>query len=508
MPLIPPAALLPPEELGPVHFIAIGGAGMSGVAALFADRGVSVSGSDQADSETLRGLAEHGITTYVGHDVDHLGTAETVVVSSAIRESNPELAEARRRGLRVWHRSTALASLMSGRRGVAVGGTHGKTTTTAMIATTLDGAGVEPSYVIGAPLASSGVSAHAGDGEAFVVEADESDGSFLQYPAEIVVVTNVEADHLDNWETPEAYAAGYRRFVSGQDVRAAVINLDDPGARDLVDDVRSTSREVEIVTYGEVADADVRISDIALAGTSGQAVLSWRRDQGVEVQVGAPGRHNLSNAAAAWAVARLLGVDGERAAQALAAFGGTQRRFQRVGASHGIEVFDDYAHHPTEVAATLTAARTAAGERRVVACFQPHLFSRTRDFAAEFGEALALADEIVVLDIYPAREDPIPGVTGRLIVDAADTAAGSALSSGRVHWCPELAEAPEFLAELVRPGDLVLTIGAGNVTTVGPALVRLLDDRLLDDRLLDDRPLDDRPDEPGAAERQPPEGDR
>ena len=476
MALVTPVPLVEVDELGPVFFIAIGGAGMSGVASLYAELGVAVSGSDQADSAALNALRDQGITCFVGHEAAQLGDAETVVVSSAIRDSNPELVEARRRGLRVWHRSAALAALLLRRQGVAVGGTHGKTTTTAMLATTLAGAGSDPSYVIGAPLASSGRSSHLGSGEAFVVEADESDGSFLQYPAQIVVVTNVEADHLDNWSDPQSYADGFVAFASGESVEAVLLNADDPGAcalaRRLTADHGSLEGQssLRVLTFGEDPTADLVLSEVSAQGTAISASASWRGEQSERISVGSPGRHNLSNAAAAYATARLLGVDGAAARHALAGFGGTMRRFQWVGAVNGTEVFDDYAHHPTEVAATLGAARTAAGPRRVVACFQPHLYSRTRDFAQAFGAALAAADVVVVLGIYPAREEPIPGVSSELVIDAVVAAA----SGATVHSCPDKTRAAALLAELVRPGDLVLTLGAGDVTLIGPELVRLL----------------------------------
>ncbi len=466
MPLIEPVALLPVADLGDVHFIAIGGAGMSGIAAMYAALGVRVSGSDQADTPTLSALADLGIRTHVGHDPAQLGTASTVVVSSAVRDSNPELAEARRRGLRIWHRSAALAALMLGRTGIAVTGTHGKTTTTAMTAVLLAGAGADPSYVVGSPLADTGRAYHLGYGEAFVVEADESDGSFRQYPAQVVVITNIEADHLDNWGTAEAYAAGFVALAISDHVETVVISADDPGARAITPALRDVGKLV--VTFGESAGADVRISEPSYPVRGARAILAGPGDSG-ELVLSVPGRYNLHNAAAAYVVGRALGLDGQRLRAAAAGFSGTERRFQPVADVAGVRIFDDYAHHPTEVAATLTAARGLAGDGRVVACFQPHLFTRTRDFAVEFGRALALADEILVLGIYPAREDPIPGVTGVLVADAAAVAA-----PGRVHYAETLDEAAPALAALVRSGDLVVTLGAGDVTRAGPALAGLL----------------------------------
>jgi len=467
VPLVTPVPLLPATEVGAVHFIAIGGAGMSAIAAMYADLGVTVSGSDQSDSAALRDLRARGIEAHVGHDADHLGDAGTVVVSSAVRESNVELAEARRRGLRVWHRSAALGALMLGRTGVAVTGTHGKTTTSAMIAVLLAESGADPSYVIGSPLTSSGRSSHVGAGGTFVIEADESDGSFLQYPATIVVVTNIEADHLDNWGTAEAYAAGFRRLALQPDVETVVLDADDPGTRGLAADLRNAGKRLVLV--GESADADVRLSDLGFSGSTAHAQLRADGDAG-PLELAVPGRYNLHNAAVAYAVGRALGVDGATLRAAAAAFNGTHRRFQQVGVAGGVTIVDDYAHHPTEVVATLTAARAYADTHRVVACFQPHLFTRTRDFAADFGRALALADEVVVLGIYPAREDPIPGVTGELVADAVRGLVGDR----RVHYVEAVSAAARLLADLVRPGDLVITLGAGDVTTVGPALAARL----------------------------------
>ncbi|HOC12753.1 MAG TPA: UDP-N-acetylmuramate--L-alanine ligase [Propionicimonas sp.] len=466
MALIEPIDLLPVTELGAVHFIAVGGAGMSPIAAMYAQLGVPVSGSDQADSPVLAQLAALGVRTFVGHDAGQLGAADTVIVSSAVRGTNPELAEARRRGLRVWHRSAGLGALMLGRRGVAITGTHGKTTTSAMTAVLLAGAGADPSYVVGSPLSATGRADHLGAGEAFVVEADESDGSFRQYPAEVVVITNIEADHLDNWGTAERYASGFAELVSADHVRVVVTSADDPGTRDLIPLARAAGKQV--ITFGEAADADVRLSDLSFPASGARAMLTAADDAG-PLELAVPGSYNLRNAAAAYAAGRAIGCPGDRLRAAAASFTGTQRRFQPVGDVAGARIFDDYAHHPTEVAATLTAARGLVGCGRLVACFQPHLFTRTRDFAAEFGAALALADEIVVLGIYPAREDPIPGVSGRLVADAA-----AGVAPGRVHYVETLTEAAPALVGLVRSGDLVVTLGAGDVTKVGPELARRL----------------------------------
>ncbi len=471
MPLVEPVDLVPAAEVGPVHFIAIGGAGMSGIAQAYADLGLEVSGSDRDDSAALRKLAAAGVRTHVGHAAAQLGDARTVVVSSAIKPGNPELDEAHRRGLRVWHRSAALGALMLGRRGVAITGTHGKTTTTGMVATMLTGLGVDPGYVIGSPLAATGESAALGTGEAFVVEADESDGSFLQYPAQVVVITNIEADHLDNWGTPQAYVDGFVRLGSAERVDLVVMTADEPPSREVADTLRGLGKRV--VTYGEAPEADIRLSDLELTPEVTAATLTADGDRG-RLALAVPGRYNLHNAAAAYAVGRALGLPGPDLRAALGTFTGTQRRFEAKGEAGGVRVHDDYAHHPTEVAALLRAARprVVAGGR-LVACFQPHLFSRTRDFLDEFAAALALADVVVVCGIYPAREEAadFPGVTASALAERVRARGHDPLV------VEDLADVAGALADIVRPGDLVLTIGAGSVTVVGPALVALVGER-------------------------------
>lgn len=475
--LLNPIEVVPAAQVGPVHFIAAGGSGMSGIARLYAELGIKTSGSDRSDSTALRNLARAGVTTYVGHDAAQLGDARTVVISSAIRADNVELVEARRRGLRIWHRSAALAALMQGKRGVSVAGTHGKSTTTAMTAIMLSEAGRDPSYVIGAPLSTTGASSAIGSGPAFVVEADESDASFLQYPTEIAVITNVEADHLINWGTPEAYADGFRAYATRPPVQHVVINVDDHGSRALADALVGEAKH--IIRYGEAEDADVRITDVEAHGNGVAATLSYGDDSGrIVLQV--PGNHNLANASAAYAVGRILGLSHQEAVDALGRFEGTLRRFQLITDTAGVRVYDDYAHHPTEIRAALTAARraTAAGNEatglpgRLIACFQPHLYSRTVDFADEFGEVMTLADVAVINDVDGAREDPVPGVTGELVVDAA-------IRHGAkdVIYVKEKYDLPAALNEIAHPGDLIITLGCGDVTIVGPLLADLLKQR-------------------------------
>lgn len=475
--LLRPIDVIPATEIGPVHFIAIGGSGMSGIAKLYFDLGIETSGSDRQDSPALRSLEEHGVRVHVGHDPSQLGDAATVIVSSAIRKDNVELAEARRRGLRIWHRSAALAALMLGKRGVAIAGTHGKTTTTAMTAVMLGEAGEDPSYVIGGPLSSTGSSAEIGSGDAFVVEADESDASFLQYPTEIAVITNVGADHLVNWHTAEAYADGFRAFATGRTVKHVVINVDDPGSRALADLLDGEGPQV--VRYGESPDADVRITDISAQPLGIEATITWGENSGrIHLQV--PGSYNLWNAAASYAVGLILGLDHDRAVAALERYEGALRRFQLITDTAGIRVYDDYAHLPTEIGTALAAARgaveasnRATGRKgRLIGCFQPHLYSRTLDFADEFGEVMTMADIAVINDVCGAREDPVPGVTGELVVEAA-------LRHGArdVRYVEDKYDLPAALNEMSRPGDLIITMGCGDVTIVGPLLAPLLAER-------------------------------
>ncbi|WP_067462864.1 UDP-N-acetylmuramate--L-alanine ligase [Actinomadura macra] len=470
MSLISPGEIVPAGDLGRVHFIAIGGAGMSGIARIMLRRGIAVSGSDARDSELLGQLGDLGAKVFVGHDAAHVGDADTVVVSTAIRETNPELVAARERGLRVLHRSAALAALMAGRRAVAVAGTHGKTTTTSMLTVALQHAGADPSYCIGGQLVTTGLGADEGRGEVFVAEADESDGSFLMYSPHIAVVTNVEADHLDNYGGFEMVKENFARFVERIEPGGALVaGADDPVAMELTGQARA--RGLTVLTYGEAESADLRVTGFTPRGLGSRFAI-----EGVgEVALAVPGRHNALNATAVVAVAQALHLDEEAVRVGLATFGGAMRRLEPKGAAGGVEVFDSYAHHPTELTADLEATRdylgekaSAGGERgRIIAVFQPHLYSRTRFFAAEFGAALGLADVAVVLDVYGAREDPEPGVTGALVADAVPPGT-------RAVYVPLRDEVPPVVADLARPGDVVITLGAGDVTRLGPKILERL----------------------------------
>lgn len=455
-----PPAVRTQDSLGRVHFIGIGGVGMSAVARITVARGVPVSGSDAKDLPVMAELAAAGARIAVGYDPANLGDAQTVVAGSAIRPDNPELAAARAAGLPVLHRSEALAATMAQDTAVTVAGTHGKSTTTSMITVLLQGAGLDPSFAIGANVPALGVNAATGTSPVFVAEADESDGSFLNYRPQIAVVTNVEPDHLDYYGTAEAVYASFDRFTELLPADGLLVACaDDDGARALA--LRTRDRgNTRVLLYGTAADAEVRLHD----GGPGDVWISTPAGRfAVELQV--PGRHNALNAAAAFAVALELGIAPETAAGALANFSGASRRFEFKGAGRGVRVYDDYAHHPTEVRAALAAARSVAGEHRVHVLFQPHLFSRTREFAHEFAEALNAADTALVLEIYPAREDPIPGVTSQLIADHLGRG-GRLVGPGD--------EAVKAVLEAAAPGDIVLTAGAGDVTAYGPLIVEAL----------------------------------
>jgi UDP-N-acetylmuramate--alanine ligase len=454
-----PASVPSQESLGRVHFIGIGGVGMSAVARIMVARGVTVSGSDVKDLPVMADLASAGARISVGYDARNLGDAQTVVAGSAIRSDNPELVAAREAGLPVLHRSEALAATMGEDLVVTVAGTHGKSTTTSMITVLLQGAGLDPSFAIGANVPALGVNAAHGTSAVFVAEADESDGSFLNYRPRVAVVTNVEPDHLDHYGTAEAVYESFDRFTGLLPREGVLIACaDDAGALALAE--RTLARgNTRVVLYGTSAKADLVLHD---GGPGDVAVTTPAGRFPLELQV--PGRHNALNAAAAFAVALELGVDPDSAAGALAHFSGASRRFELKGEGRGVRVFDDYAHHPTEVRAALAAARSVAGNHKVHVLFQPHLFSRTREFAREFAEALNLADTALVLDIYPAREDPIPGVSSQLIAD--HLAAGGRLVAG--------GDAVAALVAAAAPGDIVVTAGAGDVTAFGPQIVEAL----------------------------------
>ncbi len=460
------------DDLGAVHLVAIGGAGMSAVARLLLARGVRVSGSDAADGPVLEVLRAAGARVHLGHDPAHLEGVDTVVVSSAVRDDNPELAAARAGGLRVLHRSQALAALLAGSRGVAVAGANGKTSTTAMLVVALTEAGADPSYACGGEVAQLGTNAALGHGDAFVVEADESDGTFVVYRPEIGVVTTVQPDHLDFYGTAEAVADAYTEFAATIAPGGLLVaSDDDPGARALA--VAERARGRRVVTFGVGPGADLRLGPTTADGLGTRTDLTHDGTTR-ELVLAVPGAHNVANAAAAYLAGVVgLGADPDAVLRGLAGFTGARRRFEVRGEVGGVTVVDDYAHNPAKVAAVVSTAAgvvARAGRGRVLVVFQPHLYSRTRDFAEAFAEALAPADHVVLLDVYGAREAAVPGVTSALIGDPLVELPGVR----RVDVGLGRDAAVATLAASAGPGDLVLTVGAGDVTALGAPLLEAL----------------------------------
>ncbi|GLX21224.1 MULTISPECIES: UDP-N-acetylmuramate--L-alanine ligase [Streptomyces] len=457
-----------PTAMERPHFIGIGGAGMSGIAKILAQRGAQVAGSDSRDSETAQALRAHGATVHIGHAAGHLATDATcVVVSSAIRADNPELARAAELGIPVVHRSDALASVMDGLRPIAVAGTHGKTTTTSMLAVALGALGLDPSYAIGGDLDAPGSNAHHGEGDVFVAEADESDRSFHKYTPQVAIILNAELDHHANYASMDEIYESFETFV-GKIVPGGtlVVAHGQEGAAEIAGRV-SGNPDLTVKTYGEDEGADVRIRKVTPRGlTSEVAVVMDGRE--IVFTVSVPGRHYAHNAVAALTAGAALGIPAEDLAAALGKYTGVKRRLQLKGEAAGVQVIDSYAHHPTEMTADLEAIRGAAGDSRILVVFQPHLFSRTQELGKEMGQALALADASVVLDIYPAREDPIPGVTSELIISAARTAGADVAAEH------DKAAVADVIAGMAKPGDLVLTMGAGDVTDLGPQILARL----------------------------------
>jgi UDP-N-acetylmuramate--alanine ligase len=426
---------------------------MNGLARLLLARGIAVTGSDLKDSRNLETLREAGATVFTGHRAEQVGAPDAVVVSSAIPPFNIEVRKAAGAGIPVLMRAQVLAALMRGRRSVAVAGTHGKTTTTSMVSVMLARAGLDPTFVIGGDLNESGSGAGHGSSSLFVAETDESDGSFLLLRPDIAVVTNVEEDHLDFY--PEGQPELERAFRSFCRRAGSIVACwDDPGVRRSLEGV-----EAPVLRYGFSPPSELLVSEVRSSnGTRGAIEAYGKR---IDIALSVPGTHNLLNAAAALGVARLLDLPLEEAAEALRSFSGVRRRFEDRGSAGGVRFVDDYAHHPTEVAATLDAARH--DQRRIVAVFQPHRYTRTRAMWKALGESLRRADLVLITDVYPAGEQPIPGVSGKLLVDALTQAA----PGKRVVYLPRRSDVAEVLAAQVRPGDLVITLGAGDITMVG-----------------------------------------
>ena len=455
--------LIDANDTRPVHFMGIAGAGMSALAELCARRGTAVTGCDQ-NPDGANDLARHGITVTRGHDAAHAEGHRALVVSSAIPKSHPEILRARDLGIPVIRRAEALAEATAGGRLVGIAGTHGKSTTTVMTTEALKSAGVDATGVVGARVTAWNGNLSAGADDVFVVEADEYDRSFLALSPDVAVVTNLEADHLDIYRDLDDIKGAFTQFVRG--ARWIVLCADDSNANALY-----TPSSAEVVRYG-ITSGDARLMARNLTMHDGGAQFDVVYDGKPigAVQLGVPGAHNVRNALAALAVGLgTWGVTVPQMAGGLRRFVGAERRFQKIGDVNGVRVIDDYAHHPTEIAATIAAAREAFPGRRIVAAFQPHLFSRTRDFAKAFGEALAEADAIFLAAIYPAREQPIEGVTSALIADAMAKAGRAPV------WQGARTDLAAALCNAVKPGDVVFTIGAGDITKAGPELVALLE---------------------------------
>lgn len=461
------------EELGRVHLVAIGGSGMSAVARLLLARGLEVSGSDARESATLSALAALGARVDIGHDPAHLAGADTVVVSSAIREENVELAAARAAGLRVLHRSQALAVAIGRRRCIAVAGANGKTTTTSMLVAALDGSGMDTSFAAGGEIAGRGTNAQWGGDDAFVVEADESDGTFLVYRPRVGVVTSVQPDHLDYFGTFENVRAAYTAFAASVEAGGLLVACaDDPGAAELAADVRRAGTH-RVLTYGTSHGADVRVCGWAPVALGSTATVRDLDDTERTLTLRTPGEHNARNAAAAYTSAvHGFGADPDGVLAGLATFAGARRRFEVIGVAGGTTVVDDYAHNPGKVSAVVATAARIATVRggRLTVLFQPHLYSRTRDFAPGFADGLAPADRVCVMDVYGAREEPLPGVGPRLITDALVGLPGAR----EVVAGLERAAAVEWAARNAHAGDLVLVVGAGDVTELAPEILARL----------------------------------
>ena len=479
-----------PPELRRVHMVGIGGAGMSGIARILLDREGLVSGSDAKESRGLHALRARGAEIRIGHDASSLdllpgGPTAVITTHAAIPKTNPELVEARRRGIPVILRPAVLAKLMAGRTTLMVTGTHGKTTTTSMLIVALQHCGRDPSFAVGGELGEAGTNAHHGSGDCFVAEADESDGSLLEYTPNVAVVTNIESDHLDFYGSAEAYVGVFDSFVERLAPGGAlVVCTDDPGAAALAQ--RTEELGIRVLRYGsggagppdQLAGALLSweqqgteaVAHIQLASEPGSASRPW------VMRLSVPGRHMALNALAALLAAAEVGAAVDDVLDGLAGFEGVRRRFELVGASGDgrapnsqVRVFDDYAHHPTEISATLAAVRTVleqSGSGRLLVVFQPHLYSRTKAFAAEFGRALDAADEVFVLDVYGAREQPLAGISGASVAEHVSTAP--------VHYIADFSAVAERVAAAAGPGDVIVTMGAGDVTMLGPEIVTAL----------------------------------
>lgn len=460
----------PIEKFRRWHFVGIGGAGMSAIARILTEKGLEVQGSDLKESRFTRQLSELGVKVFIGHQPENIAGAEVVVFSTAIPANNIELESAREAGLPVLSRADALSLLTFEKKTVAIAGTHGKTTTTSMVAQLLESAGFKPTYIVGGELNEAGTNAKSGKGDFLVVEADESDGTFLKISTFISVVTNIDQDHLDFFGSYESIQKGFLEFIKRTSSEGAVIVFGDH----LVTREVAKKSGKECIFYGLGKENLVRAENIKFDSLSLSYELVFKEKKLGEVRLKVPGFHNLQNSLAAAAVGLSMGIDFEKIKKGLNSFSGVRRRFEFKGEVNGVTVIDDYAHHPSEVEATLKAA-ALQDFSRVVCVFQPHRFSRTSFLYREFARAFDLADFLILTDVYPAGEKPLPGVTGKLILDALL----EERPDFQVAYTPSLIQARQLLCERVKPGDLVLTVGAGDVTLLGEDFLRALEVRKL-----------------------------
>ena len=460
-----------PEDLARVHLVGIGGAGMSGIARILLDRGALVSGSDAKESRGVLALAARGALIRIGHDASSLdllpgGPTAVITTHAAIPKTNPELVEANRRGIPVLMRPVVLAKLMAGDTTLMVTGTAGKTTTTSMLIVALQHSGFDPSFAVGGDLGGPGTNAHHGSGAYFVAEADESDGSLVQYRPDIAVVTNIEADHLDFFGSEQAYVDVFDAFMERlRPGGVVVVCTDDPGGAAFAE--RTAARGIRVLRYGSGDRPDLAgaLLEWQQRGTSAVAEVQLAGESAPRVmRLAVPGRHMALNALAALLAAIQAGAAADKVLEALAGFEGVRRRFELVGTADGIRVFDDYAHHPTKVTAALTAVRALAAESggRAIVVFQPHLYSRTKAFAKEFGTALSIADRVFVLDVYAAREQPLIGISGGTVAEHVTVP---------VTYLPDFSTVAGRVADVARPGDVIVTMGAGDVTMLAPEIL-------------------------------------
>ena len=437
---------------------------MSGLARIALSDGISVSGSDAKDSSVLTALKALGATVYSSHAAENLADADVVIYSTAISASNPEMAFAVQRSIPILTRAQALALLMRGSKNIAVAGTHGKTTTSSMMTVALQGCGVDPSFAIGGTLMASGSNAHRGTGDYFVAEADESDGSFVEYKPMAAIVTNIEHDHVDFFQTPEEVTAVFEKFASTIAADGLLVFCaDDAGSQKLGAQSAAYSR----ISYGISDSADLRVDQIALLpmGSTSRIIWKGRAVGNLELQV--PGHHNVLNAAACLAMGLSLGLPAHQLLEGLHSFRGAGRRFELVATVHGIRIVDDYGHHPTEIKVTLDAARRYAGDGRLLVIFQPHRYSRTQAFLEDFATTLDLADDVTLLEIYAASEKPIIGISSELISEK--------MKNG--HFIPNFVSASERVIEMAKPGDVIITLGAGDVNSLAPIIAEGLQKR-------------------------------